>query len=93
MLDVRGPGEVANGAIRGSLAIPLPELAQRLDEIPRDREIVAQCKGGYRSMIAASLLLRGGFEHVRDLRGGMDAWLAEGRAIEGARGCSLQAGS
>ncbi len=46
---------------------------ERLDELPRDRPVVVHCATGYRSAIAASLLLREGFE-VADLVGGIAAW-------------------
>ena len=53
-----------------TLMQPLAELRQRQAEIPRDRPIVVFCQGGYRSMIASSLLRAAGHRNVRDLRGG-----------------------
>lgn len=74
VLDVRTPGEREASAIEGSLHIPLNQLNARLDELPRDGPLVVVCGGGYRSMIAASLLARAGIE-TSDLEGGMNAWL------------------
>ena len=48
----------------------------RLEEIPRDREVVVTCATGYRSSIAASLLRREGVEQIADLVGGLNAWEA-----------------
>ena len=76
VLDVRRPPEWENGHIDGALHVPLSQLEERLQEIPRDRELVCVCKGGYRSSIAKSLLLRHGFARLADMRGGMDAWPA-----------------
>ncbi len=77
VLDVRQPGERATSYIPGSLFVPLDELEKRAGEIPRDRRLVVQCAGGYRSSIAASLLLNAGFTRVEDLIGGIGAWEAE----------------
>jgi hydroxyacylglutathione hydrolase len=76
VLDVRGPGERAQGAIEGSLHIPLPQLRGRLGELSPVRPVVAHCAGGYRSSIAASLLRAHGFDDVSDLIGGYQAWVA-----------------
>jgi hydroxyacylglutathione hydrolase len=76
VLDVRGPGERAQGAIDGSLHIPLPQLRGRLGELSPVRPVVAHCAGGYRSSIAASLLRAHGFADVSDLIGGYQAWAA-----------------
>jgi glyoxylase-like metal-dependent hydrolase (beta-lactamase superfamily II)/rhodanese-related sulfurtransferase len=75
VLDVRGAGEVAEGAIDGSQHICLTQLAARVGEVPTDRPVVAICGGGYRSMVAASLLAPAGVQ-VRDVVGGMRAWNA-----------------
>lgn len=78
VLDVRMPGEFAAGHAEGATHVPLAQLEQRLDELPRDRTLVLFCKTSYRSSIAASLLARHGITDTLDLRGGMDEWLARG---------------
>jgi adenylyltransferase/sulfurtransferase len=76
LLDVRRPSEHETVALPGSLLIPLDELDQRADEIeaPPGALIVAYCHHGVRSLSAAALLERLGFEAVASLRGGIDAW-------------------
>ncbi|OIJ94530.1 MBL fold metallo-hydrolase [Streptomyces colonosanans] len=74
VIDVRGAGEREEGAIPGSLHIPLAELPHRTDEIPTDQPIVVHCAGGHRSSIAASLLRHHGHHDVSDLLGGYGAW-------------------
>jgi hydroxyacylglutathione hydrolase len=74
VLDVRNEGEWSANRIPGSVNIPVGTLTEHIDEIPRDRPVVVHCAGGYRSAIAASLLLRAGFENVADLVGGISAW-------------------
>ena len=73
VLDVRTPGEWEQRHIDGSTNIPLSRLAERLNDIPRNRPVVAMCAGGYRSSIAASLLQRAGFTRVSELTGGIAA--------------------
>jgi len=74
LLDVRNPGELAEGAIPGAWHIPLAQLPNRLGEIPPDRPVVTYCAGGYRSSVAASLLRRAGHTDASDLLGGYGAW-------------------
>jgi len=80
VLDVRFPGERENAHISGSLAVSLRELPARLADVPRDRRLLVHCKTGYRSMTAASLLLRAGFDpvHVVDVAGGIESWIEGG---------------
>jgi hydroxyacylglutathione hydrolase len=78
VLDVREPGEVASGAMGGSVHIPLGKLSARLEELDRRKLLVVHCKGGYRSSIATSLLRRAGFRDVANLTGGFDAWKTVG---------------
>jgi hydroxyacylglutathione hydrolase len=76
VLDVRTEREWREQRIEGSLNLPLGRLLERLDEVPRDRQLVVQCATGYRSAIAASLLRRHGLDRVADLVGGISAWSA-----------------
>jgi adenylyltransferase/sulfurtransferase len=73
ILDVREPHEHALEAIDGSRLVPLGQLGSRLDELPRDRPIVAHCAVGQRSLKAAKMLRDKGFQAV-SLKGGMTAW-------------------
>jgi rhodanese-related sulfurtransferase/glyoxylase-like metal-dependent hydrolase (beta-lactamase superfamily II) len=82
VLDVRDPDEFAEGHIPGSLHVPYEELADRLDEVPRDRTVAAICSGGKRSGLAASVLQREGFDVVHVADGGVGTWRADGRPIE-----------
>jgi NADPH-dependent 2,4-dienoyl-CoA reductase/sulfur reductase-like enzyme/rhodanese-related sulfurtransferase len=70
LLDVRAPMELAVESIAGARNIPLGELRGRLDELPRDREILVICRSGARAYYATRLLLQRGFR-ARTLAGGM----------------------
>jgi rhodanese-related sulfurtransferase/rubrerythrin len=74
LLDVRQPGEYQEERIPGAKLVPLPELNDRLDELPGDEPIVAYCAVGGRSRAAAQLLAGKGFNEVYNLRGGIKAW-------------------
>ena len=81
LVDVRNPGETAPGTLTGARVIPLAVLVDSLDQIDRHAPVVVNCAGGYRSMIAASLLRHAGFSDVSDLIGGYAAWIAAGLPV------------
>ncbi|MEO7397184.1 MAG: MBL fold metallo-hydrolase, partial [Ilumatobacteraceae bacterium] len=74
VVDVRGPGEVAAGRISGALEVPLPRILDRLADLDPTAPTVVYCAGGYRSMIASSVMRAAGFKDVSDLIGGFGAW-------------------
>lgn len=76
VLDVRSQKEWNDGHIEGSLNIPLNQLPNRLAEVPTDKPLVVHCQGGYRSSIAASLLLKNSQQETYDMIGGFKAWEA-----------------
>ncbi|MGB9521939.1 MAG: rhodanese-like domain-containing protein, partial [Anaerolineales bacterium] len=78
ILDVRTPQEWAQGHIPNATLIPLDELESRLNELPKDREIVVICHTGNRSREGAVLLLKAGFTKVDTVIGGMNNWQAAG---------------
>ncbi|MBP7865568.1 MAG: FAD-dependent oxidoreductase [Acidobacteria bacterium] len=73
-LDVRSPREHAEVRLPGSTLVPLGVLRKRLDEIPRDREIVTFCKVSLRGYEAARILQAAGFRDVKVLDGGVAMW-------------------
>jgi len=77
LIDVREPYEFAGGAIEGATLIPLGALPSRLDDVPRDRDVVVYCHSGARSARAVEILRGAGFQRARHLRGGYVAWLRE----------------
>jgi glyoxylase-like metal-dependent hydrolase (beta-lactamase superfamily II)/rhodanese-related sulfurtransferase len=75
LVDVRNPGETAEGTIPGARPIPLPTLLDHIGELDKSRPVVVYCAGGYRSSVAASTLRAAGFSSVADLLGGYQAWV------------------
>jgi molybdopterin/thiamine biosynthesis adenylyltransferase/rhodanese-related sulfurtransferase len=76
ILDVREPYEYQIAQIGGKL-IPQNDVPQRLADIPRDREIVVQCRSGARSQRIAEFLKQSGYPKVVNLAGGILAWADE----------------
>ena len=74
ILDVRNPEEYQICRIPGSTLIPLPELAQRVGELDRGREMVVHCKSGMRSQRAIQFLRGQGYTRLKNLQGGILAW-------------------
>ncbi len=74
IVDVRSPGEVTLGAIDNSVRIPVGQLPERIGELDPTKPTIVYCAGGYRSAVAASLLVTRGFDDVSDLIGGYGAW-------------------
>ncbi|ULQ56185.1 MBL fold metallo-hydrolase [Flavihumibacter rivuli] len=75
LLDVRKPAEFGDGHIVGAVNIPLAEMNDpaSLSTIDEEHNVYVHCAGGYRSVIAASLLKRQGFHNLRNIVGGWNA--------------------
>ncbi len=82
-LDVRTQEEWDTFRLAKSTFIPLEELQNRLNELPKDKEIVVVCHSGERSALGAKLLQKTGFTQVYSLTGGLVAWNAAGYPLEG----------
>jgi hydroxyacylglutathione hydrolase len=74
VLDVRRQTEWDAGHIESAIWWPLDNFKVSPPEIDHEAALAVHCKGGYRSMIASSLLERAGFHHVLNVVGGFDAW-------------------
>lgn len=85
LIDVRQPDEYRGGHIRGAKLIPLGELSQKFDKLPRDREIICVCRSGARSGNAVRQLQSAGLNAV-NLNGGMIAWQRAGLPVEKGNG-------
>jgi adenylyltransferase/sulfurtransferase len=79
LVDVRQPWENQLARLPGSLLIPLNELPQRAAEVPTEpaTPVVVYCHHGVRSLSAVAYLSRLGYQNVRSLAGGIDAWSCE----------------
>jgi rhodanese-related sulfurtransferase len=80
IVDVRQANEYQGGHIDGATLIPLNQLGQKLDSLPKDREILCVCYSGSRSSSAARQLIRAGLQ-ATNLSGGMAAWTRAGLPV------------
>jgi rhodanese-related sulfurtransferase len=82
VLDVRTVEEWNEFHAPGTTLIPLDQLASRLNEVPRDRQIVVVCRSGNRSQQGRDILLNAGLAQVTSMTGGLNEWRANGFPIE-----------
>jgi rhodanese-related sulfurtransferase len=85
LLDVRQEAEWEAGHAPMATLIPLAEVPDHLDDLPKDRLIICACRSGGRSLRAATFLQDSGFDVV-NLTGGMLAWYAEDLPFESDSG-------
>ncbi|HME80632.1 MAG TPA: molybdopterin-synthase adenylyltransferase MoeB [Candidatus Eremiobacteraceae bacterium] len=77
LLDVRRPDELAVAALPYTRWIEMRELGERMGELDKASQIVVYCHSGMRSARATHMLRQAGFENVKNLAGGIDAWSLE----------------
>jgi phage shock protein E len=82
VLDVRSPEEYASGHVPGAVNIPYDQVASRIAEVPKDKDVVLYCKSGRRAGIAAEVLAGQGYDRLQHLEGDIVAWVNQGRPIE-----------
>ena len=73
-IDVRTHDEYKLGTIPGFINIPVDELREHLDKLPKEKPIVVTCAVGLRGYLAYRILVQNGFKHVRNLSGGYKTW-------------------
>jgi len=81
IVDVREPDEFASERIDGAVHIPMSQFVARHEELPRDRPLVMQCHSGSRSASATMYLIQRGWTDVRNLDGGIAAWMRDGLPV------------
>lgn len=74
VVDVRMTGEFANGHIAGAENVPLAALAENLDKVSKDKDVIVHCQSGVRATAAHSILKIHGFDNVKVYSGGMNEW-------------------
>jgi rhodanese-related sulfurtransferase len=81
LIDVRQPDEFESFRVPGAVLIPLPEVPERIEEIPDDQQVYVICAVGSRSEKAVDYLNRQGYDAV-NVVGGSKAWLEAGFPVE-----------
>ena len=81
VLDVRSPEEFREGHVPGAVNVPYDQIAARIAEVPKDKDVVLYCRSGRRAGIAADVLAANGYTRLSHLEGDMPAWIAQGRPV------------
>lgn len=74
LVDVREPEEIQFCRLAGSVNIPMMQLPESMQSLPRDKRILVLCHHGQRSLYAARFMRSNGWESVQSIRGGIEAW-------------------
>ena len=82
VLDVREQWEYDEGHIPGVTLIPMGEVANRLSEIPTDKEVIVTCRSGNRSGQITDFLRQQGYDNIHNMSGGILAWQEAGLPVE-----------
>jgi len=85
MVDVRNKNEIAEVTfdVSNYINIPLNELEDRINELPKDKEIVMVCQSGERSLRTTYYLMNAGFKNVYNMRDGIEKWALRGYPTKG----------
>jgi phage shock protein E len=82
ILDVREQSEYDAGHIPGVTLIPLKDVPNRLNEIPKDKPVIVTCRSGNPSGQATDFLRQQGYTNVHNMTGGINAWQQAGYKVE-----------
>lgn len=81
IVDVREPDEFARERIAGAALVPISQFVARHAELPKDRPLFVLCQAGSRSQSATMYLLQAGWTDVRNVTGGISAWMQAGLPV------------
>jgi len=82
LLDVREPWEYEEAHIPGVTLLPMGEVADNLDQVPTDKQVIVTCRSGNRSGQVAQYLRENGFDNISNMSGGIVDWQAAGYPVE-----------
>ncbi len=82
ILDVRTQQEYSEGHLKGSILIPVDELATRLSELSKEKEILVYCRTGNRSRTAVNILTAAGYQKIFHMKDGITGWIQQGYSTE-----------
>lgn len=78
LLDIRSAGELVQGMLPDAEHIPMHAIPLRVNELPKDKDVILYCHSGARSYHACAYLAQQGYENVINLRGGILGWARAG---------------
>ena len=81
LLDIRSEAELRQGILPDSEHLPMHLIPLKIQDLPKDKDVVLYCRSGARSYHACAFLAQQGVENVINLRGGILAWARSGHEI------------
>ncbi len=78
LLDIRSAGELAQGMLPDAEHLPMHLIPLRINELPKDKDVILYCHSGARSYHACAYLAQQGYDNVINLRGGILGWARSG---------------
>jgi len=78
LLDIRSAGELAQGVLPDAEHLPMHLIPLRINELPKDKDVILYCHSGARSYHACAYLAQQGYDNVINLRGGILGWARSG---------------
>ena len=82
LVDVRQPKEYASGHIKGAINLPLRDITQNLNQIPKNRPVVLYCATGYRTAMGVMALQMLGYSNVIGFPPSIEGWKTAGEELE-----------
>jgi len=84
VLDIRSDMEVAQGCLPHAQHLPMHLIPLKIQDLPKDKEVILYCRSGSRSYHACSYLAQQGYNNAVNLRGGIIAWVRSGLELVSA---------
>ncbi|MCA0234397.1 MAG: MBL fold metallo-hydrolase [Bacteroidetes bacterium] len=82
IIDLRGASEFKNGHVEGADNVFVGTLLNNLSKISREKQVIIHCQGGDRAAIAYSILVKNGFQNVKNYSAGMNEWISQGNPVQ-----------
>lgn len=82
LVDIRSAGEVAHGMLPDAEHLPMHLIPLKLNDLPKDKELILYCHSGARSYHACTYLTQQGFTNTTNLRGGILGWVRSGYQLK-----------
>ncbi len=82
IVDVREPDETKTGHVPGAVLMPVNSVYNRVNELPKDKDLIFICAVGQRSALAAEIAAAMGYSRLFNVDGGTDAWRSKGFPLQ-----------
>ena len=81
LLDIRSDAELMQGVLPNAKHLPMHLIPLKINDFPKDKDIILYCRSGARSYQAVAYLAQQGFDNIYNLSGGIISWAQQGKQI------------